>query len=261
MQIARYRTANGSVVHGIVEGDRLCRLPGSPFEGLVPGTIVDALEDVTLLAPVDRPRVFGLGLNYVSHITETNSPTPTRQMLFMKPDTAVVGPGEPVIYPHEGRNIHFEAEMAIVIGRGGRRLDRTQAKQAIFGCTCANDISERAIQSEEMAQGCLLIGKGYDSFCPLGPVIATDLDLDDLLLEARINGETRQSIRTSDLLFSTVDMVEYLSRAITLRPGDIIITGTPAGVGSIKPGDNMEIILEGVGILSNPVVAEAEQMN
>ncbi len=100
---------------------------------------------------------------------------------------------------------------------------------------------------------------GYDTFCPPGPVIATDLDLDDLLLEARINGETRQSIRTGDLLFSTVDMVEYLSRAITLRPGDIITTGTPAGVGSIQPGDNMEIFLQGVGVLSNPVVAEAEQ--
>ncbi|MEO9875927.1 MAG: fumarylacetoacetate hydrolase family protein [Anderseniella sp.] len=257
MQIARYRINNGSVVHGIVDGDTFRRLPGTPFEGLTPGTAVDARDDVTLLAPVDRPRVFGLGLNYVSHITETNSPTPTRQMLFMKPDTAVVGPDDPVIYPREGQNIHFEAELAIVIGRGGRRFDRNQARQAIFGCTCANDISERSIQSEEMAQGCLLIGKGFDTFCPLGPVIATGLDLDDLLLEARINGETRQSIRTSDLLFSTVDIVQYLSEAITLQPGDIIITGTPSGVGSIKPGDQMEIILEGVGVLSNPVVAES----
>ena len=113
MQIARYRIRNGTVVHGIVDGDSFRRLPGTPFEGLKPGTAVDARDEVKLLAPVDRPRVFGLGLNYVSHITETNSPTPTRQMLFMKPDTAVVGPDEPVIYPHEGRNIHFEAELAI----------------------------------------------------------------------------------------------------------------------------------------------------
>ncbi len=256
MQIARYRVADGTTFHGAVEYDAYRRLETSPFESLRLTDELDRAADVTLLAPVERPRLFGVGLNYVSHIAESGAPTPTRPMLFMKPDNAVIGPGQPVIYPHEGQNIHYEAELAIVIGKPGRRLDRNEAGRVILGCTCANDISERVIQSEEMDQGCLLIGKGFDTFCPLGPVIATDLDPGDLLLQARVNGETRQSIRTSDLLFSAIDLVVYLSQAVTLRPGDVIITGTPAGVGPIQPGDEMEIELEGVGILANPVVKE-----
>jgi 2-keto-4-pentenoate hydratase/2-oxohepta-3-ene-1,7-dioic acid hydratase in catechol pathway len=143
-----------------------------------------------------------------------------------------------------------------VIGRTARRVPEDRAREVILGYTCANDISERVIQKEEMDQGCLLIGKGYDTFCPLGPVIATDLDPGALRLESRLNGETRQSSSTSDLLFSVETLVSYLSRAITLRPGDVIITGTPSGVGEIAPGDRMEIELEGVGVLANPVVAE-----
>lgn len=254
-KIIRYRLG-GETHYGTLDGETLLRWRGSPFDGGEATDRADPLADAHILAPVEPPRIFGVGLNYVSHIAEMGAPTPTRPMLFMKPTTAVVGPGEPVIYPVEGRETHFEAELAVVIGKPARRVSEAEALDHVLGYTCANDISERVIQKAEMDQGCLLIGKGYDTFCPLGPAIVTGIDPSDLLLEARVNGETRQSIRTSDLLFSVRDLVAYLSAAITLLPGDVIITGTPAGVGPIAPGDRMEIELEHVGVLANEVVAE-----
>jgi 2-keto-4-pentenoate hydratase/2-oxohepta-3-ene-1,7-dioic acid hydratase in catechol pathway len=254
-RIARY-ALDGAVHCGLLQEDRLLRLSGAAFDDPIQTGDVDPLEAVRLLCPLVAPRVFGVGANYVAHIAEMGMVTPTRPMLFMKPDSAVIGPGESVVLPHEAGVTHYEAELAVVIGRTARRVPADRAREVILGYTCANDISERVIQKEEMDQGCLLIGKGYDTFCPLGPVIATDLDPGDLRLEARLNGDTRQSTSTSDLLFPVDMLVSYLSRAITLRPGDVIITGTPSGVGEIAPGDQMEIELEGVGVLANPVVAE-----
>jgi 2-keto-4-pentenoate hydratase/2-oxohepta-3-ene-1,7-dioic acid hydratase in catechol pathway len=254
-KIARY-DSNGSIHYGILDGEYFQRLVGSPFDSLDTTGHTDTLADTRLLAPLVAPRIFGVGANYIAHIAEMNMVTPTRPMLFMKPSSAMVGPGDPVILPHEASVTHYEAELAVVIGKVARRLSVEDAHDAILGYTCANDVSERVIQQEEMDQGCLLIGKGYDTFCPLGPVITTGLDPSNLLLEARLNGETRQSSSTSDLLFSVPELISYLSAAITLRPGDVVITGTPSGVGEIAVGDVMEIELEGVGILKNPVVAE-----
>ncbi len=253
-KIARYQVGSDTF-YGHLDGSILRRMNGTPFEGPTPTGDTDSLDAVKLLSPLAAPRIFGVGANYVAHIAEMGMSTPTRPMLFMKPGTAVVGPGDQVIFPPEGQVIHYEAELAVVIGRRCRRIAPGDAPSAILGFTCANDISERVIQKEEMDQGCLLIGKGYDTFCPLGPFIATGLDPADLRLEARLNGETRQSTSTSDLLFSVPYLVSYISQAITLLPGDVIITGTPSGVGEISPGDVMEIELEGVGILTNPVVA------
>ena len=143
-----------------------------------------------------------------------------------------------------------------MIGRRGRRIAQERALDHVLGYTCANDISERRIQAAEMAQHALLIGKGFDSFCPLGPVIATDLDPTRIQLRTRVNGTLRQEIETSDLIFPVAKLVSYLSQAITLEPGDVIITGTPAGIGPVTPGDVVEIEIEGVGILRNPVIAE-----
>lgn len=255
MLIARYRLA-GAIHHGILEGDRLRRLAGSPFASLEFGAYVDALADATLLAPVDAPRVFGVGLNYVAHIEESGAKTPVRPLFFMKPSNTVVGPGAPIVYPREGRNVHFEAELAVVIGRGGRRIPVEAALDHVLGYTCANDVSERIIQKEEMDQGALLVGKGFDSFCPLGPVIATGLDPSGLKLGARVNGVEKQASSTADLLFSAPWLISYLSSAVTLQPGDVIITGTPLGVGPVLPGDTIDIWVEGIGTLTNPVVAE-----
>jgi 2-keto-4-pentenoate hydratase/2-oxohepta-3-ene-1,7-dioic acid hydratase in catechol pathway len=256
MLIARYRIG-GDIHHGLLEGDLLRRLAGSPFVSLETTGTSDRLGDVTMLAPVAAPRIFGVGLNYVAHIEESGAKTPQRPLLFMKPTNTVVGPGEPIVYPREGQNVHFEAELAVVIGRAGRRIAEADALSHVLGYTCANDVSERVIQKEEMDQGALLVGKGFDSFCPLGPVIATGLDPSRLRLGARVNGVERQASTTADLLFSVPRLVSYLSLAIALQPGDVIITGTPSGVGPIVPGDVVDIWVEGVGTLTNPVVAEA----
>lgn len=257
MKIARYQTPDG--VHcGLMEDDGNCRrLAGSPFDSLETTGAVDDAADIRLLAPVKPPRIFGTGLNYVSHIEESGMPTPQFPMLFMKPTTAATGPGAPIVYPRQGTEVHFEGELAAVIGREGRRIPEARALDHVLGYTCGDDVSERPIQFAEMKTGCLLIGKSFDTFCPLGPVIATGLDPTDLDLEARVNGETRQSINTSDLLFSVAQLVAYISDAITLLPGDVILTGTPAGVGPIQAGDIVEIEISGIGTLTNPVIAEA----
>lgn len=256
MKIARFEIG-GRIAHGILEDeDRLRVLAGSPFETLEVTEEEYALGEVRLLAPVAAPRVFGVGLNYVSHAKESGQKPPEIPMLFMKPTTAVIGPGEPIVYPREGQNVHFEGELAAVIGRTVRRVSEAEALDCVLGYTCADDVSERVIQHREMGMGCLLIGKAFDTFCPLGPVIATGLDPTDLDLEARVNREVRQSINTSDLLFSVAKLVSYLSVAITLLPGDVIITGTPHGVGPITPGDEVEIEISGIGVLRNGVIAE-----
>lgn len=255
MKIARYKV--GSETHwGILDGDDLQRLEGSPHDSTERIVARDHLGDATLLAPVVAPRIFGVGLNYVAHIAESGMKTPEVPLLFMKPSTAVIGPNEPIIYPHEARNVHFEAELAVVIGQAGRRLHVDRALDHVLGYTCANDVSERVIQTAEMAQGALLVSKGFDGFCPMGPVIETDLDPANVKIGARLNGIERQSSSTADLLFSVADLVAYLSSAITLLPGDVVITGTPSGVGPMAPGDVVEIFAEGIGSLRNEVVAE-----
>lgn len=255
MLIARYR-AGDAIYHGLLEDDRLHRLAGSPYDGIERTGTVDRLAHVRLLAPVEAPRIFGVGLNYVLHIEESGSRTPTVPLLFMKPSTTVSGPGDAIIYPREAREVHFEAELAVVIGRAGRRIPIDRALDHVLGYTCANDVSERVIQRSEMDQGSLLISKGFDGFCPLGPVIATGLDPSGLQLGARVNGVTKQQSSTADLLFAVPQLVSYLSSAISLQPGDVIITGTPSGVGPIVPGDSVDIWVEGVGTLTNHVVAE-----
>ena len=256
MLIARY-AIGGEIFYGALEGDRLHRLAGSPFVSLGRTGVSDRLDAAQLLCPVEAPRIFGVGLNYVAHIQESGAKTPETPLLFMKPSGTAIGPGAPIVYPHEGKNVHFEAELAVVIGKTARRVTKADALGYVLGYTCANDVSERVIQKVEMDQGALLVGKGFDSFCPLGPVIATDLDPTNLKIGARVNGQTRQASNTSDLLFGVADLVTYLSSAMTLLPGDIIITGTPSGVGPVVPGDVVDIEIEGVGVLTNPVVAEA----
>lgn len=256
MKWLRFEGDDGPQYGRLVSATHIEPVSGTPFgdAGAVGRRV--PLAGARLLAPVEVRRVFGVGLNYVNHIKETGSKTPRIPMLFMKPESAIVGPDAPVVYPREGRNVHYEAELAVVIGRRARRVATADAASVIFGYTCANDISERVIQREEMDMGCLLVGKAYDSFCPLGPVVVTDLDPSNLRIMARINGQTRQDSNTSDLLFDVPALVSYLSQSITLEPGDVIITGTPAGIGPVLPGDVMEIEVEGIGVLRNPVVAE-----
>jgi len=256
-KIARYRINNETHYGVLEEGRGYQRIQGSPFDGLVSSGVVDALDQVRLLSPLDRPRVFGVGFNYAAHAKETGHALPTRAATFMKPDSAVIGPDDDIVYPKEGKRLDFECELAVVIGKQGRRIPEASADEYIFGFTCANDVSERSIQFAEMEAGCLLIGKGFDTFCPLGPVIATGLDHRNLGISTRLNGVVKQKSNTSDLVFSVTNLVSYISQAITLRPGDVIITGTPEGIGPMLPGDVVEVEIEGIGILRNRVVAEA----
>ena len=256
MKWLRFETDTGPQYGRLLGDAEIEPVSGTPFGDAVPAGERIPLASVRLLAPVAARRVFGVGLNYVNHIRETGSETPRIPMLFMKPESAIVGPGDPVISPFEGKEVHYEAELAVVIGRRARRVAVADTGAVILGYTCANDISERVIQREEMGMGCLVVGKGFDTFCPLGPVIVTDLDPSALRIMARINGKTRQDSNTSDLLFDVPTLVSYLSQSITLEPGDVIITGTPAGIGPVVPGDIMEIEIEGIGVLRNSVEAE-----
>ncbi len=257
MKILRYRS-NGAASYGILDdGGQIRQLAGCPFESLDTSGAVAQLDQVTVLAPVETPRIIGVGLNYVLHAREAGKPLPTNPMLFMKPTLTAIGPEEAIIYPHQGKEVHYECELAVIIGKETRRVAEADALDHVLGYTCGNDISERVIQFAEMEMGCMLLGKGFDTFCPLGPVIATDLDPTNLDIKTRLNGEVVQDSNTSDLVFSVAHLVAYISAVMTLLPGDVIMTGTPSGVGPIAPGDTVEIEVEGVGVLRNPVVAEA----
>ena len=256
MRILRYRS-NGEASYGILEKDNSIRqLIGSPFDEFDVGPEVAQLGQVQTLAPVEPQKIICVGLNYQAHIQETGLPTPEFPMLFMKPLTAMVGPGEPIVYPRKGREVEYEGELVAVIGRVAKNVPEELALEYVLGYTCGNDVSERAIQRAEMKNGAMLISKGFDTFCPLGPAIATRLDPTNLDLTTRLNGETRQQTNTSDMLFSVAQLVSYISEAILLLPGDVIMTGTPSGIGPMASGDVAEVEISGIGVLRNPVTGE-----
>lgn len=255
--IVRY-ALGGSMHYGIVQSDAtIARLAAAPFEGLQPSGEHDLVSNVRILAPLDHPRIFGLGYNYKAHSNEVGKPVPDLPVLFMKPSTAVIGPDEAIVYPADGEIVHFEGELCVVIGKAGRHVPEAQALDYVLGYTCGNDVSDRVLQRRESAFGCLFAGKGYDTFAPLGPAIVTGLDPSDLPIITRLNGEVRQNGNTRDLLFAVPYLIAYLSRFLTLLPGDVIMTGTPAGVGPIQVGDTIEVEIPTIGVLRNSVVAEA----
>lgn len=253
--VARYALRD-QIHYGILAGDQLRRLTGSPFDGLIESGESDPLSGVTLLAPVERPRIFGVAYNYREHTQEAGKPQPEVPVLFMKPSTAAAGPGDAIVYPHDGEIIHYEGELTVVMGRTARHVAEKDALDYVLGYTCGNDISDRVVQRRESAFGCLLAGKGYDTFAPIGPVIATGLDPSRQRVITRVNGVVRQDGTTADLVFSVPFIIAYLSRFMTLLPGDVIMTGTPAGVGPVKVGDTVEVEIPGIGVLKNEVVAE-----
>ena len=256
MKILRYDSGSGPTFGVLGDGGEVRTLQGSPFGEFGVGAAVGDVDSLQLLPPIEPTKVIGVGLNYVSHIEEMNLKQPSFPMLFMKPLAAVIGPGDPIVYPTQGQRVEYEAELAVVIGKQARRVSEDDALDYVLGYTCGNDVSERVIQRAEMAMGALLVGKGFDTFNPLGPVVTTRLDPTDLAVMARVNGVEKQNANTSDLLFGVADLVSYISQALVLNPGDVIMSGTPAGVGPIVPGDDVEIEVEGVGVLRNPVVAE-----
>lgn len=215
------------------------------------------LEDVRLLAPVlPRSKVVGIGRNYAAHAAEMGNDLPAEPLMFLKPNTSVVGPGDPIFYPSQTQNLHFEGELAVVIGRICRDVPPEQATDVIHGYTIANDVTARDLQRSDVQ---FTRAKGFDSFCPLGPWIETDLDPHDFAegrrVQTHLNGDLKQDGTTSDLIFDIPTLIAYVSSVMTLLPGDVILTGTPEGVGPMQVGDEVEISIDGLGTLTNKVVS------
>lgn len=241
----------GKVRYGLVSGGKLRLYEGSPFSGGQPGKQTAPLNEVRLLAPCRPSKVVAVGLNYKAHAKEVNKPLPAEPMIFMKPSTSVIGPGDKIVRPAISQRVDHESELGVVISRSCRLVSPAEAKDYILGYTCLNDVTARDLQARD---GQYTRAKGFDTFCPLGPVIALDLDPTKAQVKAVVNGETRQNTNTSDMIFDVYQLVSFVSQVMTLNPGDVIATGTPSGISPLQAGDVVAIEIQGVGVLSNPVV-------
>jgi 2-keto-4-pentenoate hydratase/2-oxohepta-3-ene-1,7-dioic acid hydratase in catechol pathway len=246
----RYQGKTGTA-WGVLEGESIRRVSGDLFSKPKPTGAAIKLSDVKLLAPADPPKVFAVGLNYRSHLG--NRPAPTMPEIFYKPITSIQDPGAPIVIPKGALNVHYEGELVLVIGKRLSRVSKDQARDGIFGVTCGNDVSERDWQNGTSKDLQWWRAKGADTFGPCGPVIVTGIDYNKLLLQTRLNGEVVQKQNTSDLLFDPVTIVSFISQYVTLEPGDLVYTGTPGSTKKMNPGDNVEIDIEGIGVLKNPV--------
>jgi 2-keto-4-pentenoate hydratase/2-oxohepta-3-ene-1,7-dioic acid hydratase in catechol pathway len=258
VRIARF-SIDGNVAFGAVEGDRpdelvLDIIKGIPFtEFELSGTKVP-LSKIRLLPPVLPSKVVAFGRNYAGHARELGNVVPDAPFAFLKPSTSVIGSGDEIQHPLFSSELHHEAELAVVIGRMCREVPRERVKDVIFGYTCANDVTARDVQRRENQWA---RAKGFDTSCPLGPWVETELDVaaaSDLTIQCTVNGRQRQLGRTSEMLHSIEDLIVNITEAMTLLPGDVILTGTPAGVGPLSAGDEVAVTIEGIGTLTNKVV-------
>lgn len=252
MRIARVSVPDlDGPVFGVINGNQIGLLKGHPFAELEPAGIALDLDDVKLLSPVLPSKVVCVGKNYAEHAKEMGGEVPAEPVIFIKPNTTVIGEGDAIVCPPQSSNVHHEAELAIVISHLCKNVDVDRAGEVILGYTIANDVTARDIQHRD---GQWTRAKSFDTFCPLGPWIETDLDTSNLDISCEVNGEVRQSGNTRDMVRSAHEMVVFISSVMTLLPGDVILTGTPAGVGPIVHGDEVVVTIEGIGALANPVV-------
>ena len=262
MRIARFTTGDDPR-YGVVAGDldehgeldpdaSVVVLAGDPLHvGVHPTEEIRRLSDVRLLSPVlPRSKVVGIGRNYAAHAAEMGSDVPDEPLMFLKPNTSVVGPGDPVFYPRQSQEVHYEGELAVVIGRICRDVPAERAADVIFGYTVGNDVTARDLQRKD---GQFTRAKGFDSFCPLGPWIETELDVSDLRVRTFLNGDVVQDGSTKDMIFDVPALVAHVSSVMTLLPGDVILTGTPEGVGPMEVGDEVDVVIERLGTLTNKV--------
>lgn len=256
MRIARFSTGE-KVAFGVVESGEgegfVSGIAGHPF-GTVQFTGARfPLTEVRLVAPILPSKVIAIGRNYADHVREMGGEEPPAEpLIFSKPSTSVIGPKEAIVYPELSERVDYEGELAVVIGRLCRQVPVERAHEVIFGYTCANDVTARDLQARD---GQWTRAKGFDTFCPLGPWIETNLDPSDLAITTTVNGEIRQSARTSQLVHGIPELIAYVSAVMTLIPGDVILTGTPAGVGPLHVGDEVSVGIEGIGTLTNRVVS------
>ena len=252
MKIVRMK-AGDDIAYGVADTEGVVVYKGSPFVAWEPTETVVPWPSVSLLSPVIPTKVLCVGKNYEDHVDEMGGEIPEEPLIFMKPATAVIGQNAAVIHPRTSKEVHHEAELAVVISRPARNIYAEDASRYIFGYTAANDVTARDLQKKD-AQWTR--AKGFDTFCPLGPAIETELDpLERLAVICRVNGEVRQAGFTSDMIFGVAEILEYITAFTTLLPGDVVLTGTPAGASKVEPGDVMEVEIDGIGTLTNRVVS------
>ena len=245
MRVARLEK-NGTAAYFALEGDRARRFDGVPFEGAVLGTEEVAWSAAELRAPARPSKIVCIGRNYAAHAKELGNEVPKEPLLFFKPPSAVIGPGDAVVLPTQSEKVEHEAELGVVLGRRVRHASRDEAMAAIYGYTCVCDVTARDLQKKD---GQWTRAKGFDTFCPVGPWIETDLDPRDLEVKCAVDGVVRQSGRTSQMIFDIASLIVYVSAAMTLEPGDLLVTGTPEGVGPLVPGNRVVVSVERIGEL------------
>ena len=254
MKLVRFAApGNPHPACGIVLNDEVAELEGDLFSSPARQRARYPLSRVKLLPPCSPTKIVAIGLNYGDHARELGFPIPDEPIIFLKPPTAIIGPGDAIVYPRASSQVGFEAELGIVIKDRISSIKPGEAYGHILGYTCANDVTARDLQKKD---GQWTRAKSFNTFCPIGPWIETDLDPGDLLVESYLNGERKQSSRTSQLIFRIDQLVSFISGIMTLHPGDLIITGTPAGIGPMQPGDEVEVRVEGIGSLRKTVNAE-----
>jgi 2-keto-4-pentenoate hydratase/2-oxohepta-3-ene-1,7-dioic acid hydratase in catechol pathway len=252
MKIVRMK-AGDDIAYGVADAEGVVVYKGSPFVAWEPTETVVPWSSVSLLSPVIPTKILCVGKNYEDHVNEMGGEIPEEPVIFMKPATAVIGQNAAVIHPRISKEVHHEAELAVVISRPARNINAEDASRYIFGYTAANDVTARDLQ---MRDAQWTRAKGFDTFCPLGPAIETELDpLERLAVICRVNGEVRQAGFTSDMIFGVAEILEYITAFTTLLPGDLVLTGTPAGASKVEPGDVMEIEIDGIGTLTNRLVS------
>lgn len=249
MRFARFRY-NNKILYGLLENEAALIIEGDPFSGFKRTAQTVPLNSIRLLAPCEPSKIVAVGVNYSDHAAEFKKELPKEPLLFLKPSTATLDPGEPIRLPPRSRRVDYEGELAVVIRKRAARIGAEESPEFILGYTCLNDVTARDLQKED---GQWTRAKGFDTFAPLGPWIVTDISPDNLKIESYLNGERRQSASTAQLIFKVPALVSFISQVMTLLPGDVIATGTPAGVGPLKSGDTIDVVIDGIGRLTNPV--------
>ena len=250
MKVVRFST-NNRIQYGILDKEVIHAISGTPYRHIVKTDQSYQLDEVKLLSPCKPSKVVALGVNYRSHGEEMSHRIPEEPLIFIKPPTSVIGTEADVVYPLISQRVDYEGELGVVIGKRTRYVPPQDAYKHIFGYTCVNDVTARDIQARDKQW---TRAKGFDTFCPIGPCIETEVNPDNLILETRLNGKRKQYTSTADLIFPVNQLVSFISQVMTLLPGDVIATGTTAGVGPMQPDDMVEVEIEGIGILRNYVV-------
>ena len=249
-RIVRF-SRDGQALYGLLERDSVIELIGDVYGEFEQGSYIARYDELRLLAPCEPTKIVGVGQNYRRLLEEIGADAPDVPLLFLKPPSSVIGPADSIILPRMSNQVVFEAELAVVMKRRAKHIPPSEVQTYVLGYTCGNDVSARDLKDITVTQA-----KGFDTFCPLGPCIATGLDANNLMIRSRVNGQVRQEASTLDMVFSVAQLVSFISHVMTLEPGDVILTGTPKGAGPLSIGDVVEVEIEGIGTLVNRVVAD-----